>query len=138
MITNTSSTKTKITTAATPYLSTTLSATIPTIEHSQTKLFIVPIYALLSDPDTYPELIEKVLENFKSKFKDKNQYVFTLDYRKDAEFKIIDLNTNKIDSYFDHWYSPTQIKERRDYFKVADPVYPYPEVWCSTVKESKK
>lgn len=62
---------------------------------TDTKIIVVPVYALLPNPDKDYNLIEHEFDKFKSKFKDKDNYIFTLDYRKDAEFKVISLNSKQ-------------------------------------------
>ena len=67
----------------------------PSTAIKDTKIIIVPVYALLPDPDKNYNLMEYEFDKFKSKFKGKDNYIFTLDYRKDAEFKVISLNSKQ-------------------------------------------
>lgn len=95
MINNISNTKVKVT-ASGPGENSSLLSKLTDTKPSQTKLIIVPFYALTPDPETFPEIFKIELEKFKSKFDDRNRYVFVIDYRRNAEFKVIDLNNTNI------------------------------------------
>ena len=56
----------------------------------QTKLIIVPAHSFGINVSKKDELKE-ALENFKKLFRDKDEYIFILDYRQGAYFDVIDL-----------------------------------------------
>ena len=56
----------------------------------QTKLIIVPAHSFGINVSKKDELKE-ALENFKKLFRDKDEYIFILDYRQGAHFDVIDL-----------------------------------------------
>lgn len=102
----------------------------------QTKMVIVPIFALIEPTSTYNDSnVGELLSDFKNKFADKDKYIFIIDYRHNAVFSIVDLDTdnNKKSEELPPYTLPIYTEPQRywEYPNYYDPKWH--QVWCGKI-----